>query len=120
MKWYRVLVPVLLLLGSQAVASQPNIIWIEADDLMPHFMNKLGDGFGYTPNLDRLATMGTHSPNAVCQGPMCGPSRNGLLTNLYPHNLGLYKNQQMKCMPKEKNLSKTDANNLRRRGNLSW
>ena len=34
----------------------PNIIWIEADDLMPRFMNKLGEGFGHTPNLDRLAT----------------------------------------------------------------
>ena len=81
-------------------SKKPNIIWIEADDLMPRFMNKLGEGFGYTPNLDRLATQGTYLRNAVCQGPMCGPSRNGLLTNQYSHNLGFYRNGQMRCLPK--------------------
>jgi len=80
-------------------AERPNIIWIEADDLMPRFMNKLGSGFGYTPNLDRLATEGVYFPNAVCQGVMCGPSRNGLLANLYSHNLGFYRNGNMKNMP---------------------
>ncbi|MDF7824053.1 sulfatase-like hydrolase/transferase [Pontiellaceae bacterium B12227] len=80
--------------------SRPNIIWIEADDLMPRFMNKLGEGFGYTPNLDRLATTGVYFPNAVCQGVMCGPSRNGLLTNLYSHNLGFYRNGHLRKLPK--------------------
>lgn len=80
-------------------AEKPNIIWIEADDLMPRFMNKLGEGFGYTPNLDRLATRGIHFPNAVCQGVMCGPSRNGLLTNLYSHNLGFYRNGHLSKLP---------------------
>ena len=79
--------------------SRPNIIWIEADDLMPRFMNKAGDGFGLTPNLDRLAEQGVHFPNAVCQASMCGPSRNGLLTNLYPHNLGFYRNGNMRYLP---------------------
>jgi iduronate 2-sulfatase len=92
-----------LLLMAYAVAGnakeRPNIIWIEADDLMPRFMNKLGDGFGYTPNLDRLATHGIYFPNAVCQGPMCGPSRNGLLTNLYSHNLGFYRNGNLHKLP---------------------
>ncbi len=93
---------VLILLGiagSCLAAERPNIIWIEADDLMPRFMNKLGDGFGYTPNLDRLATTGVFFPNAVCQGPMCGPSRNGLLTNLYSHNLGFYRNGNLRHLP---------------------
>ena len=67
---------------------------------MSRFMNKLGDGFGYTPNLDRLATEGTYFPNAVCQAPMRGPSRNGLLTNLYSHNLGFYRNGNMLTIPK--------------------
>ena len=58
---------------SFAAETRPNIIWIEADDLMPRFMNKLGGGFGHTPNLDRLATDGIYFPNAVCQAPMCGP-----------------------------------------------
>ena len=84
-----------------AHAEKPlNIVWIEADDLMPHFMGKLGEGFGYTPHLDQLAEKGVFFENAVCQAPMCGPSRNGLLANLYSHNLGFYRNGQMKCLPK--------------------
>ncbi len=79
----------------------PNIIFIEADDLMPRFMNKLGEGFGYTPNLDKLATNGVHFPNAVAQGPMCGPSRNSVITGLYPHNLGFYKNGDMRFLPED-------------------
>lgn len=68
---------------------------------MPRFMNKLGDGFGYTPNIDKLAENGVHFPHAVAQGPMCGPSRNSLITGLYPHNLGFYKNGDMRLLPKE-------------------
>ena len=90
-----------LLLGSSVsgATGSPNIIWIEADDLMPRFMNKLGGGFGLTPNLDRLATTGVQFPNAVCQAPMCGPSRNGLISNLYSHNLGFYRNGNLRYMP---------------------
>ncbi|MBL7077092.1 MAG: sulfatase-like hydrolase/transferase [Kiritimatiellae bacterium] len=84
---------------SLAAGQRPNIVWIEADDLMPRFMNKLGEGFGLTPNLDRLAEQGVHFSNAVCQAPMCAPSRNGLLANLYSHNLGFYRNGHMKRMP---------------------
>lgn len=84
----------------RSLAEEPtNIVWIEADDLMPRFMNRLGEGFGLTPNLDRLAKHGVHFPNAVAQGPMCGPSRNGLLTNLYSHNLGFYRNGDMRRLP---------------------
>lgn len=98
---YKIIARVLLFMGlcTQGFAEQPNIIWIEADDLMPRFMNKLGEGFGLTPNLDRLAATGVYFPNAVCQAPMCGPSRNGLLANLYPHNLGFYRNGNLRNMP---------------------
>lgn len=90
----------LALMGAAtAQAERPNILWIEADDLMPRFMNKLGEGFGHTPNLDRLATEGVHFRNSMSQGPMCGPSRNGLLANLYSHNLGFYRNGHLKRMP---------------------
>ena len=88
-----------LIAAPLCASQQPNIIWIEADDLMPRFMNKLGRGFGHTPNLDRLAAEGVHFPNAVCQAPMCGPSRNGLITNLYSHNLGFYRNGHLRMLP---------------------
>jgi arylsulfatase A-like enzyme len=95
----RLMIFLVCLAGVYSADARPNIIWIEADDLMPRFMNKLGEGFGHTPNLDRLATEGVHFPNAVCQAPMCGPSRNGLLANLYPHNLGFYRNGNLKNLP---------------------
>ena len=84
---------------TQAAGDKPNILFIEADDLMPQFMNKLGGGFGHTPNLDRLATEGVYLASAVAQAPMCGPSRNGMLCNLYPHNLGFYRNGNLKRIP---------------------
>lgn len=102
MKQYSVILVLLFcVLGINAQSKQesPNIIFIEADDLMPRFMNKLGDGFGHTPNLDKLASQGVHFPHAVAQGPMCGPSRNSMVSNLYPHNLGFYKNGDMRFMP---------------------
>lgn len=88
-------------MSAQKDSDRPNIIFIEADDLMPRFMNKLGEGFGHTPNLDKLASLGVHFPHAVAQGPMCGPSRNSMVTNLYPHNLGFYKNGDMKFLPEQ-------------------
>ncbi|MDG2224040.1 MAG: sulfatase-like hydrolase/transferase [Rubripirellula sp.] len=51
--------------------------------------------------MDRLAKNGAHFPNAVAQGPMCGASWNGLLTNLYSHNLGFYRNGHLRYLPEE-------------------
>jgi len=78
---------------------RPNIVFIEADDLLYRFAGKTGRGFILTPNLDFLAKNGVYFSNAVCQGVMCGPSRNSLITGLYPHNLGFYRNGQMRALP---------------------
>jgi len=81
------------------INKRPNIVIIEADDLMYRFTGKLGEGFIESPNLDYLATNGVYFSNAVCQGVMCGPSRNSLITGLYPHNIGFYRNGQMGPLP---------------------
>ena len=78
---------------------RPNIVFLEVDDLLYRFMGKLGRGFVDTPNIDALAKEGVYFSNAVCQGIMCGPSRNSLITGLYPHNLGFYRNGQMGGLP---------------------
>jgi len=49
---------------------------------------------------DSLAKNGIYFAGAVCQGAMCGPSRNSLITGLYPHNIGFYRNGQMKDLQK--------------------
>ena len=78
---------------------KPNVVFIEVDDLLYRFMGKLGRHFVDTPNIDALAQNGIYFSNAVCQGMMCGPSRNSLITGLYPHNLGFYRNGHMGSLP---------------------
>jgi len=79
---------------------QPNIVFIEVDDLMFEFVGFNGADYVKTPNMDKLAEEGVFFQNAVCQGTMCGPSRNSLMTGLYPHNMGFYLNGEMRALPK--------------------
>jgi arylsulfatase A-like enzyme len=79
---------------------RPNIVFIEVDDLTAKYLGCFGAKFAKTPNLDALAATGTVFDNAVCQGTMCAPSRNSLMTGLYPHNMGFYLNGQMQSLPK--------------------
>jgi arylsulfatase A-like enzyme len=78
---------------------RPNIVFIEVDDLLYRFMGKTGRNFVDTPNIDALAQNGVFFSNAVCQGLMCGPSRNSLITGLYAHNIGFYRNGHMGPLP---------------------
>jgi arylsulfatase A-like enzyme len=78
--------------GPLPAASRPNIILLESDD---HHFEALGcmGGPVQTPYLDGLAARGMLFRNNVCQGTACSPSRNALLTGSYPHNTGIYYNQ---------------------------
>ena len=79
-----------LLSVAGALAQQkPNVLFIMVDDLNAD-VGFLGDETAKTPNMDRLAEQGTVFANAHCQAPICGPSRNSLLTGKFPHNTGLY------------------------------
>ena len=71
---------------------RPNIILLESDDHHYQALGCMGDPVR-TPNIDRLAARGVLFRNNVCQGTMCSPSRNALLTGTYPHNTGIYHNR---------------------------
>ena len=43
------------------------------------------DGSSPTPNIDRLAARGTVFDRAICNSPLCAPSRASFLTGLHPH-----------------------------------
>jgi arylsulfatase A-like enzyme len=67
--------------------SQPNILYIVADDLGWKDVGFHGSDIK-TPNLDRLAKNGARLEQFYAQ-PMSTPSRAGLLTGRYPHRYGL-------------------------------
>ncbi|MFM7925768.1 MAG: sulfatase-like hydrolase/transferase, partial [Planctomycetaceae bacterium] len=45
-----------------------------------------------TPNIDRLAKRSVLFRHAYCAFPLCGPSRNSMLTGLYPNSTGIHAN----------------------------
>jgi arylsulfatase A-like enzyme len=63
--------------------SKPNILFIAVDDLKPE-LGCYGNKLIKTPNIDRLAKMGTVFLNNYCQQAVCGPTRASLMTGLRP------------------------------------
>ena len=63
--------------------SKPNILFIAVDDLKPE-LGCYGNKLIKTPNIDRLAKMGTVFYNNYCQQAVCGPTRASLMTGLRP------------------------------------
>ena len=78
---------------ASAKGARLNFILMEGDDLNFATLGCMGDPLVKTPNIDRLAARGVLFRNNICQGTMCAPSRNSLLTGSYPHNTGVFHNQ---------------------------
>ena len=64
-------------------AAKPNVLFIAIDDLKP-ILGCYGDTMIRTPNIDRLARMGTVFKNNYCQQAVCGPTRASLMTGKRP------------------------------------
>jgi len=80
--------------GDAVAADRPNVLFIISDDLN-NFLGCYGDPRARTPNIDRLASQGVLFERAYCAYPLCGPSRNSLLTGLYPNSTGIIVNSQI-------------------------
>jgi iduronate 2-sulfatase len=76
---------------SAATSPRQNVLFIISDDLA-NLLAVSGDPRAKTPNLDRLAARGARFDLAYCAYPLCGPSRNAMLTGLYPNSSGVQSN----------------------------
>ncbi len=77
-----------------AEGQHPNVLFLISDDLN-NFLGCYGDSRAKTPHVDRLAARGVRFERAYCAFPLCGPSRNSLLTGLYPNSTGILANAQI-------------------------
>jgi len=71
---------------------RPNIVIILADDMTGSDIGAYGNKDVHTPHLDRLAKEGMRFTNAFTGTAMCSPSRQQLLTGLYPARSGATAN----------------------------
>ncbi|MEM9942156.1 MAG: sulfatase-like hydrolase/transferase [Planctomycetota bacterium] len=90
----------LVLVSVTAAAERPNILWIVTDDQRIDSIEAFNRArFGnsdsplgnvMSPNVDRLARMGTTFINTFNQNPGCAPSRTLMHTGRYSHRTGVY------------------------------
>ncbi|HLJ06193.1 MAG TPA: sulfatase-like hydrolase/transferase, partial [Acetobacteraceae bacterium] len=69
-----------------------NLVVIMSDEHHPKAFGAAGHPFAVTPNLDRLAARGTRFDAAICNSPICVPSRASFATGRHVHELGLWDN----------------------------
>ncbi len=70
--------------------TQPNILFIVADQHNAKVLGHKSHPNARTPQLDRMAREGCRFNNAITQNPICTPSRVSFLSGQYPHNHGYY------------------------------
>jgi N-sulfoglucosamine sulfohydrolase len=68
-----------------------NIVFILTDDQGAH-LSALGTKGISTPNVDALAKNGIHFINSFAVVPSCSPSRGSIMTGMYPHANGHWRN----------------------------
>jgi arylsulfatase A-like enzyme len=98
-----ILTIVTVFISSKTVMAQkkPNVLWVLTDD---HRYDAIGafnkmltgkekSGLGYveSPNIDRLASLGTTFINTYCQAQGCAPSRASMHYGRYPFRSGIYE-----------------------------
>ena len=82
--------------GSPASAApagkRPNVLMICADQFRADFVGAAGENpSSITPHIDKLAARGTMFRKAVCNQPLCSPSRSSFLTSRYATETGVWK-----------------------------
>ncbi len=76
---------------SQAISKRLNVVLILTDDQSAH-LSVLGTPGISTPHVDALAEKGMLFTNAFAVVPSCSPSRSSIMTGMYPHANGHWRN----------------------------
>ena len=69
--------------------SQPNIFYIFTDQQAASMMSCTGNQWLKTPAMDSLAERGVRFERAYCSYPLCTPSRAGMFSGRFPHEVGV-------------------------------
>ncbi|WP_111494038.1 choline-sulfatase [Marinobacter bohaiensis] len=77
---------------SQKTASQPNILFLMADQMAAPVLPIYGDSPVKVPHLQSLAEGGVVFDSAYCNSPLCAPSRFVLMTGQRPSRIGAFDN----------------------------
>ena len=78
--------------AAQGHGSEPNVLMIMADQLIPHLTGTYGHPIVRTPNMDRLAARGVRFDAAYTPHPLCAPARACLMTGRLSSDIGVYDN----------------------------
>jgi choline-sulfatase len=71
---------------------RPNVLWIQTDEQRPDSLSPYGSAWARTPHAERLASRGVVMTNALCQSPVCVPSRASQIFCRYPQEIGVTQN----------------------------
>jgi len=72
--------------------AQPNILFIQADQMAAAPLGPYGGRRVLAPHLDALAESGTVFDAAYCNSPICAPSRFSMMTGRLPTSIGAFDN----------------------------
>ena len=72
--------------------AQPNILFIQADQLAAAPLRAYGGRRVLAPHIDALAEAGTVFDAAYCNSPICAPSRFSMMTGRLPTAIGAFDN----------------------------
>jgi arylsulfatase A-like enzyme len=79
--------------GSTGGDERPNIVMIISDQFRWDCVGAMGlNPMNLTPNLDAMARQGVLFRSAICNQPVCAPTRASMFTGQYPSRHGVWKN----------------------------
>ncbi len=81
----------LMLLSTPVQAAQPNFLLLLTDDQSYH-LGMTGEPGLKTPHIDALASRGAFFRKAYSTAASCAPCRGSILTGMYPHSNGHWRN----------------------------